>query len=273
MSAGLGLVTEGVFALDLFRRNGAVFDGWRKQVRQRLGSRAADLEPLLRERRALSELLETFRRGAADSGADARVAGLVFEFCGAAVVPYWDRVQSRLEAERAVRGRIGITTGVEGLLGTLHPNVEWQPPLLEIRDDEERHVELRGRGLLLSPSLFLRGRSCVVIDGGDERPPALVYSMRADVADIIGVEAPPEQALGALVGHTRAAALQALAESCTTGELAQRLGISLAGASKHATVLRRAGLANASRSRNTVLHTLTPLGVALLQRREPVQAR
>ncbi|WP_079314336.1 hypothetical protein [Microbispora sp. GKU 823] len=200
MSAGLGLVTEGVFALDLFRRNGAFFDGWRKQVRQRLGSRVADLEPLLRERRALSELLETFRRGAADSGADARVAGLVFEFCSAAVVPYWDRVQSRLEAERAVRGRIGITTGVEGLLGTLHPNVEWQPPLLEIRDDEERHVELRGRGLLLSPSLFLRGRSCVVIDGGDERPPALVYSMRADVSDVIGVEAPPEQALGAWSG-------------------------------------------------------------------------
>ncbi|WP_157548131.1 ArsR/SmtB family transcription factor [Nonomuraea candida] len=273
MSAGLGLVAEGTFALDLFRRNGAVFDGWRKQVRRRLGARANALEPLLRERLPLSELLETLRGGATGNGTEARMTGLVFEFCRAAVVPYWDRVQSRLEAERAVRGRIGITTGVEGLLGTLHPNVEWTPPVLEVRDEEEREVRLRGRGLLLSPSLFLRGRSCVVIDGGDERPPALVYSMRADVADIIGVESPPEQALGALVGHTRAAALQALAESCTTGELAERLGISLAGASKHATVLRRAGLANASRSRNTVLHTLTPLGVALLQCREPVQAR
>ncbi|MFC4120477.1 ArsR/SmtB family transcription factor [Nonomuraea zeae] len=272
MSAGLGLVAEGAFALDLFRRKGAVFDGWRKQVRRRLGVRATALEPLLRERLSLTELLETLRGGAAGSGAEARVPGLVFEFCRAGVVPYWDRVQSQLEAERAVRGRIGITTGVEGLLGTLHPNVEWAPPVLKIRDDEERDVSLRGRGLMLSPSLFLRGRSCVVIDAGDERPPALVYSMRADVADIIGAESPPEQALGALVGHTRAAALQALAESCTTGELAQRLGISLAGASKHATVLRRAGLANASRSRNTVLHTLTPLGVALLQRREPAQA-
>ncbi|MEU7861020.1 winged helix-turn-helix domain-containing protein [Nonomuraea sp. NPDC049141] len=273
MSAGLGLVAEGAFALDLFQRNGAVFDGWRKQVRRRLGPRVGAMEQLLRERLSLAELLELLGDAPADAKTRARVTALVFEFCGAAVVPYWGRVQSSLEAERAIRGRIGITTGVEGLLRTLHPNMEWNPPVLEIRDDEERDVHLRGRGLLLSPSLFLRSRSCVVVGAGNDKPPALAYSMRFDVADIFGTEPPPEQALGALVGHTRAAALQALAESCTTGELAQRLGISLAGASKHATVLRRAGLANASRSRNTVLHTLTPLGVALLRRRESVPAR
>lgn len=55
-----------------------------------------------------------------------------------------------------------------------------------------------------------------------------------------------------------------LADGCTTGELARRLDISPAGASQHATVLRRAGLVLSTRRRNLVLHTLTPLGRALL---------
>ena len=51
------------------------------------------------------------------------------------------------------------------------------------------------------------------------------------------------------------------------GERVVRLGISLAGASKHAKVLRKAGLVTTSRHRNTALHTLTPLGFALLENR------
>src|SRR3954470_4929339 len=123
MSAGLGLVSEGAFALDLFQRNGAVFDGWRKQVRRRLGPRTAALELLIRGRLSLTDLLELLNGPPSDGGAGARAMGLLFEFCGGAVVPCWDRIQRRLEAERAVRGRIGITTGAEGLLGSLHPNV------------------------------------------------------------------------------------------------------------------------------------------------------
>jgi DNA-binding transcriptional ArsR family regulator len=42
------------------------------------------------------------------------------------------------------------------------------------------------------------------------------------------------------------------------------LGISQAAASQHATVLRNAGLLISQRDRNTVLHTLTALGQAML---------
>ncbi|MER5622341.1 winged helix-turn-helix domain-containing protein [Streptosporangium sp. NPDC002544] len=277
MVASLGPVAESVFALDIFGRNGgASLNGWRKHVRDRLGEGVGSVEQLVRERRAPTELLELVERSpgraeprsVADEWADRRVSATVLGFCQVAVLPYWSRVRGYLESEREAYGRITISNGVECLLETLHPRLCWNPPVLEIPDSEDRDVHLRGRGLLLSPSLFLQGRNYLFLDAEHETGlPALVVSAPctpALLSDLAGAPVPDDEALGALVGHTRAAALQALAESCTTGGLSERLGISLAGASKHATVLRKAGLITTARNRNTALHTLTSLGVALL---------
>jgi DNA-binding transcriptional ArsR family regulator len=75
-------------------------------------------------------------------------------------------------------------------------------------------------------------------------------------------------ALGGLIGHSRAAVLEVLAEGCTTGELSRHMGLSLAGASKHVTVLRQAALVATLRHRNTAFHVATPLGQALLRGRQ-----
>ena len=72
-------------------------------------------------------------------------------------------------------------------------------------------------------------------------------------------------ALARLIGRTRAAVLFAARTRPTTSELAQRVGISAASASEHATVLREAGLITTHRHRNTVRHTLTRIGVDLLR--------
>jgi DNA-binding transcriptional ArsR family regulator len=71
-------------------------------------------------------------------------------------------------------------------------------------------------------------------------------------------------ALAPLLGRTRAAALAAIADGCTTTELTVRLGISVAGASQHATVLRDACLIITRCYGGTALYTLTPLGTELL---------
>jgi DNA-binding transcriptional ArsR family regulator len=55
-----------------------------------------------------------------------------------------------------------------------------------------------------------------------------------------------------------------IAHGCTTTELARRLRISPGGASQHATVLREAGLVTSRRQRNTVRHSITKLGLDLL---------
>jgi DNA-binding transcriptional ArsR family regulator len=75
---------------------------------------------------------------------------------------------------------------------------------------------------------------------------------------------PRGAALAALVGRNRAAVLRTIADGCTTTELAGRVGISLAAASQHASVLRDAGLITTRRQGSAVLHVLTPLGAELL---------
>ncbi|GHF15388.1 hypothetical protein GCM10014715_83320 [Streptomyces spiralis] len=47
-------------------------------------------------------------------------------------------------------------------------------------------------------------------------------------------------------------------------QFADRVGISLPSASQHTTVLRHAGLLTTTRNGSAVLHTLSPLGEALL---------
>jgi DNA-binding transcriptional ArsR family regulator len=282
MTASLGAVAESVFALDLFAHNsGAVFNKWRRQVRNRLDQKRDPIERLARDH-PLPDLLWLLER---PKTAESRTwitnqdrqqtAGEVFVFCQSAVIPHWERISAHLESVRDTRGRIAIANGVERMLSTLHPRIVWNPPVLEIPDDREHDLHLGGRGLVLTPSLFLLNRPCVVVDAERETGlPALVFATPVNVAvatHLLDDGPTPTkqkgQALGALIGHTRAAALRVLAESCTTGELSERLGISLAGASKHATVLRRAGLITTERNRNTALHSLTSLGVALLQSR------
>ncbi|MGW0772021.1 ArsR/SmtB family transcription factor [Streptomyces sp. NPDC002676] len=75
----------------------------------------------------------------------------------------------------------------------------------------------------------------------------------------------PPQALQSLLGTTRAAALVAVVRTpaLTTGQLAATLGVSPAAASRHASVLRDAGLVATTRNGQTVHHHPTRLGLEL----------
>lgn len=277
MVSTLGPVAEGLFALDLFgRRRGGGASGWRRQVRDQLGPDLPEVQLVTRDYQAVPDLLWLMRPdgGEPATGAEARrLAAVTFGFCRAAVLPYWSRVRAQLEAERDVRGRMVITNGLESLLMALHPKAVWRSPVLEIASGVDRDVELNGDGVLLAPSLFLADEQCVFLESERQTGmPALVFSVPADIGELVDSTEESDvgdRALGALVGATRAAALRALSESGTTGELADRLGISLSGASKHATVLREAGLISTQRNRTTARHTLTPLGAALLHPRSP----
>jgi DNA-binding transcriptional ArsR family regulator len=277
MVSTLGPVAEGLFALDLFgRRRGVGASGWRRQVRHQLGPDLAEVQLINRDYQAVPDLLWLMgsdHAGPATEAEARRLAAVAFGFCRAAVLPYWSRVRAQLEAERDVRGRMVITNGVETLLMALHPKAVWHSPVLEIASELDRDIELHGDGVLLAPSLFLADEQCVFLESERQTGmPALIFSVPADIGELVGLAEEPDvgdRALGALVGATRAAALRALSESGTTGELADRLGISLSGASKHATVLREAGLISTQRNRTTARHTLTPLGAALLRPHTP----
>lgn len=289
MAPSLGPVLESVCALDLFSRHGGgtQINTWRRQVREQLGDRAGNIDRLAGEQRSTAELLWLFGRavepvtgpdiveiaGVRDGQVpDQRLISAVFEFCQLAILPHWNRINGYLATQREARGRIAITGGVDRLLGSVHPNAEWALPVLHVPDGVDGDLYLNGRGMVLSPSVFLMGRKCAVVES--TRPagvPMLVFAVPCPpqvLADLLDLPGPDSHSLEALMGHTRAAALQALADnSCTTGGLSERLGISMAGASKHVTVLREAGLVTTARNRNTALHALTSLGVALLRSR------
>jgi DNA-binding transcriptional ArsR family regulator len=277
MVSGLGPLAESVFALDLLCRQRTAHHGWRRTVRTALGHRLPAVTDVL-GRDPLSELLWLID-GPGDSidvrrqPPDARsrqLAAAVSAFGRVAVLPYWQQVHRDLVAQRDIGARVLITRGVGHMLGMLNPAVRWNSPVLEVQSVEDRDVVLGGRGILLSPASFLTGRACVVIDATNRAAGRYVvaYSTPADDTVLSGpvdTGAQLEQALRALVGHTRAAALQVITAGPTTSELADRLNISQGGASKHATVLREAGLITTVRRRNTAVHSITPLGTALLR--------
>lgn len=184
----------------------------------------------------------------------------------AAIAPMWDRVRTAVDADRGLRARTMLESGTEGLLNTLHPTVRFDGSVLEISEyPSDRDVYLEGRGLQLVPSYFKTPSKPVCLFD-PELPPVLVYSVHHEARAAV---VRSQEALAALLGRTRAAVVELLADGSTTTELARRLDVSPAAASQHVAVLREAGLVHSLRDRNTVLHTLTPLGHAMLAGRSP----
>ncbi|MEU5009500.1 winged helix-turn-helix domain-containing protein [Streptomyces sp. NPDC021749] len=203
-----------------------------------------------------------------DTRALGRLATILQGYYEAAVAPYWPRIQGRIEADRATRGRALLDGGADRLLASLPPMMRWRPPVLEADYPVDRDLHLGGRGLLLLPSYFCR-RTPVTFHNPDLTP-VLVYPVEHP-APRLTPHVPPERCLGRLVGKTRSAILHGVGVGCTTSELARRADVSLASASQHATVLRDAGLLTTLRQGNAVLHTLTPLGAALLRGARPAE--
>jgi DNA-binding transcriptional ArsR family regulator len=210
--------------------------------------------------------------------APGRVLAPLVEACHDAVVaPYWANLRRHLAAQAAARMRVVATSGIEALFQSLHPTAVWRSPALELRSHPGPPVDvhLRGRGLELVPVAFLstiEGPFWNIDDPG--APAVLFYPAVPCLEDGVKIFTAGESAasgeddggdgLAGLMGRTRAAALAAIAGGCTTSTLARRVGISNAGASQHAAVLRRSGLITTVRDGSSVVHDLTPLGWSLL---------
>ena len=187
----------------------------------------------------------------------------------ALIEPYWTRISDCLHAEQVARCRALASGGPDRLLSSLQSQlVRWHPPVLEVLVPGQVDLHLAGRGLALVPSVFVGTLPNLHQNDYDPAaPPWLVLPPADGRLGQAGLWAdrPRGAALAALVGRNRAAVLGAIAGGCTTTELAGRVGISLASASQHASVLRDAGLITTHRQGSAVLHVLTPLGAELLK--------
>ncbi|MFE7114951.1 ArsR/SmtB family transcription factor [Streptomyces sp. NPDC057654] len=303
LAGGPDALWETVLSLHRLRdkQGESIFGDWRSETRARLNGETRLLGPLVPSRgyfpdfltppegvlglesgmaavratppeRVHSELnrLSTARtlpgwiRSMAEGEARAfhKLIGALDAYHQAAVAPYWTHVQARIEADRAVRGRALLAGGADALLTSLPPMLRWRPPVLEADYPVDRDLHLNGRGLLLLPSFFCR-RTPVTFQN-PQLTPVLVYPVRHPTRATPAVATAP-RSLGKLVGQTRSAVLGSIGGGCTTSELARRAGVSTASASQHAGVLREAGLVLTLRHGSAVMHTLTPLGAALLR--------
>ncbi|MFI9462127.1 ArsR/SmtB family transcription factor [Streptomyces xiamenensis] len=191
----------------------------------------------------------------------------------AALGPFWPRVRAQVDADRAMRTRALLEGGVEGLLGSFRPMMHWRPPVLEVDYPAVRELRLDGRGLVLQPSFFCVRRPITLVES--EGTPVLVHPIQHTLGWADGESAGPRStALSALIGRTRAALLEELEHCRSTGELARLLSVSEAAVSQHTGVLRAAGLLSSVRHGRSVLHAITPAGLALLAspRGAPVNA-
>ena len=195
-----------------------------------------------------------------------RLAEAVLAYHHVAVAPYWRPIAAAFDAARAARARTLTDGGLGLLLATLHPRIRWNPPVLELlgyRDGER--LDLDGRGLLINLGVLARvPRASIIVTPGGRAPVLLAPICERPSLAALDTGGVPAAGLAALLGRTRAKALRAIAVGCTTTELARALGVAPATASEHVTVLRNARLIMTRRHRNAVLHTLTPLGTALL---------
>lgn len=192
--------------------------------------------------------------------------GLVAEmrsFWDAALAPWWPSMAGFLEAEIAGRARRLASAGGQTAFADLDPTVAWDGRELTIAPVKlaPRTIRLRGRGLLLIPSVLAFGTWPRV-----DAPwtPALTYQPpgAADLWLPDGDVAVLDQ----LIGRRRAALLRALEQPCSTRTLAARTGWSAGGVNTHLTVLRRAGLVSRRRDGREVYYGRTGAGEALAGR-------
>jgi DNA-binding transcriptional ArsR family regulator len=184
----------------------------------------------------------------------------------ALVEPYWPRIHACMHAEHVARARTLADGGPDRLLASLQGRwIRWRPPVLNVLVPADTDIRLNGRGIVLVPSVFSGVLPCLHNNLNDHSAPPWLMLPAADERIRWDNPRPRGAALAALVGRNRAAVLRIVADGCTTTELADRVGISLAAASQHASVLRDAGLIASRRQGSAVLHVLTPLGAELLR--------
>ncbi|WP_433547800.1 ArsR/SmtB family transcription factor [Streptomyces sp. CA-294286] len=201
-----------------------------------------------------------------------RLGEALRRFYAVAVAPYLGDVRAAVAADRPLRAEAALEDGADGLLASYQPELTWREGgrVLEAEYPVTRELALEGRALTMIPSFFCVRQPVALADPA--LPPVLVHPLTPEPGWLLRSRAVRDGSAPAgglpvaqLIGHTRAAVLDALGRPMTTTQLGSALRLTLSTASRHATVLREAGLVRSERRGSSVVHRRTPLGQALLE--------
>jgi DNA-binding transcriptional ArsR family regulator len=189
------------------------------------------------------------------------LADLLRSYWQRVLEPHWERIRTGLEGDVLYRAQQMAGGGLRALLDDIDQSVRYDDARLVIEKSWDRSLDLRGRGLVLVPSVFVWPAVAIV----DHAPwqPTLIYPARGSglVWEPVG---PPSEGLAALIGTRRATILASLEGPCSTTGLAHRLEVGPASISQHLAVLHDAGLIERHRVGRVVLYRRSPAGNLLV---------
>jgi DNA-binding transcriptional ArsR family regulator len=213
-------------------------------------------------------------RSAPLSGTDLHARRILAQaICDAAttfVLPNQQRIQSFLATTCAAATGRARPDSVDQMLTNLHPSIRWAPPWLTVgaSDGAERSYVSQGEGVTFVPSALMSEQPIVFRPPDRSRPWLVFYTAVQNLADLVRLHREPNSldAAARLIGQSRSDLLMTIAErpGRPVKELAARVGISVAAASEHLAVLRRAGLIEGHRQGKAHSHVLTALGASVL---------
>ena len=179
-----------------------------------------------------------------------------------AISPHHRVIEKAVGQDRNTRLLAFTEGGVEGLLKSMRPMLQWEAGELSVPQHRDQEIHLGGRGLTLIPSYFCVNQPMTMFDPG--LPPVLIYPVPRTAETLASLDVRRRTALASLIGQTRAAMLESIGDGGTTTDLARRVGVSPASASEHAAIMRAAQLIRSRREGNRMVHELTSLGLSLL---------
>jgi len=200
----------------------------------------------------------------------ARITAELAGFHRRLIAPYWERINTVLEADIGYRTGLLASGGIRSLFGDMHPDLHWSAGILTLADADTGsssvRVQLGPDGLVIIPSVF--NWPVVSISRATSTQTVLVYPARGSATVWYGTEHQDASGTVAenLLGSSRARLLAALRSPATTTGLARQLGVTPGAVSQQLAFLHRGGLIDRRRSGRTVLYQVTELGLSLLVR-------
>lgn len=180
-----------------------------------------------------------------------------------ALAPYWPRVRALLEGDVLRRARLLAEGGAQRLLNDIDSAVSYADDELSVAHrDAAGSPRLRGRGLLLVPSVFVWPRVFTLVTAPWQ--PTLRYPPRGVATLWEHREGAAPRGLAGVLGGSRARLLSELDIPASTTELAARTGLTAGAVSQHLTAMRDAGLVRGHRVGRSVLYARTQAAEVLL---------
>jgi len=177
----------------------------------------------------------------------------------AALQPQWQAAMPSLDREARRAGTAMVRGGLDALLNSLNPDISYADGVLAISGPDDRLVALGQRRLVLIPMISIPGD----FTASFEQPDVCFvgYSIRPPSP---GTHARAGGSLALILGPARAAALQALHQPLTVGQVAAAIQCAPTTATYHLQQLVAAGLVARERQGTTVRISRTTRGDELI---------